>query len=225
MTTSEISEKNIIMASFDNVSEEVHKAFEERKKAQEEKEMQELLACYMKDRRGSVTQIKKPILPPIDSTKEVHTAQVSHPSTFVSPEDVSAMFFKHVKLTRNMVGDEVAKDLTRFSQNSKYQPTTFTTAHPTIPSSSATPSTSVTQTPYGMPLNYLGGQTPPTHNTSMTLFTHRSPYLSLVSRQLQPYPIRLALCHRLHPWVPVATPLPGLDMMHHKRHTHPAPVV
>jgi hypothetical protein len=56
------------------VPEKVRKAFEERKKAREEKEMQELLACYMKDHRGSVTQIKEPILPPIDSTKEVHIA-------------------------------------------------------------------------------------------------------------------------------------------------------
>jgi hypothetical protein len=70
-----------------------------------------------------------------------------------------------------MVGDEVDKGLTRFSQNSKYQPTTFTTAHPMTPGSSATPSTSVTQPPYGMPLNYLGGQTPPAHNTSTTLYT------------------------------------------------------
>jgi hypothetical protein len=33
MSTSEFSNKNNIMASFDDVSEEVRKAFEERKKA------------------------------------------------------------------------------------------------------------------------------------------------------------------------------------------------
>jgi predicted small metal-binding protein len=71
MTTFEISDKNVIMASFDDMQEEVHKAFEECKKAQEEKEMQELLACYAKDRHNSVTQIKEHVLPPIDSTKEV----------------------------------------------------------------------------------------------------------------------------------------------------------
>jgi hypothetical protein len=133
--------------------------------------MQELLVCYVKDRCGSVTQIKEPILPLINSMKEVHTVQVWHPSTSVTPEDVSATFFEHVKLTMNMVGDEVAKGLTRFSQNSKYQPTTFATAHPTTPSSLATLSTSATQPSYGMPLNYFGGQTPLTHNTSMTLYT------------------------------------------------------
>jgi hypothetical protein len=54
MSTSEINDKNVVMASFDDVSEEVYKMFEECKKAQEE-EMQELLACYAKDRRGSIT--------------------------------------------------------------------------------------------------------------------------------------------------------------------------
>jgi hypothetical protein len=54
MTTFEISDK-IIVASFDDVPEEVRKAFKECKKAQEEKEMQEILACYAKDRRGSMT--------------------------------------------------------------------------------------------------------------------------------------------------------------------------
>jgi hypothetical protein len=80
------------------------------------------------------------------------------------------MFSKHVKFTRNMVGDEVAKGLAKFSQNSKYQPSTFGTTNPTTPSSSATPSTSATQPPYGMPLNYFGGQTPQSQNTSMTLY-------------------------------------------------------
>jgi Ca2+-binding EF-hand superfamily protein len=42
------------MASFDDMPEEVCKALEERKKAREE-EMQELLACYVKDSRGFIT--------------------------------------------------------------------------------------------------------------------------------------------------------------------------
>jgi hypothetical protein len=86
--------------------------------------MQELLACYVKDHCGSITQIKEPVLPRIDYAKEVHTAKVSHPSTSVTPEHVSAMFFEHVKFTRNMVGEEITKGLAKFSQNSKYQPTT-----------------------------------------------------------------------------------------------------
>jgi hypothetical protein len=57
MTTSEINDKNVIMASLDDVPEEVCKVFEECKKAREEKEMQELLTCYVKDHRGSITQI------------------------------------------------------------------------------------------------------------------------------------------------------------------------
>jgi hypothetical protein len=144
------------------------KAFEECKKARE-KEMQELLACYVKDRRGSITQINEVVPPLIDSTKVVHRAKVSHPSTSVTLKDVSAMFFEHVELTRNMVGDEVTKSLAKFSQNSKYQPTTFATTHPMAPNPSATPSTSVTQPPYGMLLNYFSGQTPLAHKTAMTL--------------------------------------------------------
>jgi hypothetical protein len=81
MSTFEISDKNVVMASFDDVSKEVRKMFEEHKKAREEKEMQELLACYMKDRRGSITQIKEHVLPLIDYAKEVHTAK---PATFAT---------------------------------------------------------------------------------------------------------------------------------------------
>jgi hypothetical protein len=73
MTTSKISDKNVVMASFGDVPEEICKAFEERKKAREEKEMHELLQCYAKDHRDSITQIKEPILSLIDSMREVHT--------------------------------------------------------------------------------------------------------------------------------------------------------
>jgi hypothetical protein len=81
------------------------------------------------------------------------------------------MFSEHDKFTTNMVGEEVAKGLAKFCQNYKYQPTTFATTHPMTPSSSATPGTSATQPPYGMPLNYFSGQTPLACNTSMTLYT------------------------------------------------------
>jgi hypothetical protein len=84
MTTSEISNKNVIMALFNDMPEEVCKAFKECKKAREEKEMQELLACYAKDHHSSITQINVLILPPIESTKEVHMMKVSHPSTYVT---------------------------------------------------------------------------------------------------------------------------------------------
>jgi hypothetical protein len=39
MSTSEISGKSVIMASFDDAPKEVRMAFEEHKKAREEKEM------------------------------------------------------------------------------------------------------------------------------------------------------------------------------------------
>jgi hypothetical protein len=115
MSTSEISDKNIVMASFDDMPDEVRKAFEERKKAREEKEMQELLSCYTKYHRGSVMQIKEPVLPLIDSTKEVHTTKVLHSSTSATLEDVSTMFSEHIKFTRNMVGEEIAKGFAKLS--------------------------------------------------------------------------------------------------------------
>jgi hypothetical protein len=142
--------------------------------------MQELLAYYVKDHHDAVMQIKELVLPLIESMKEVHIAKVSHPSTSVTLEDVSAIFSKHVKFTRIMVGEEIAKGLAKFSQNFKYQPTTFATAHPVAPSSSATPSTSATPPPYVMPLNYFSGQTPPAHNTSMTLYTLESVPISTI---------------------------------------------
>jgi hypothetical protein len=64
-------------------------------------------------------QIRELVLSLINYAKEVHTAKVSHPSTSVTPDDVSVMFSEHAKLTRNMVGDEVAKGLTKFLQDSK----------------------------------------------------------------------------------------------------------
>jgi hypothetical protein len=74
MTTSEISNDNVVMASFDDVPEEVRKAFEECKKAREEKEMHELLACYAKDHHGSVTQIKKSVFL-LSTTQKRYTQQ------------------------------------------------------------------------------------------------------------------------------------------------------
>jgi hypothetical protein len=92
MTTSKVSNENVITTSFNDVLEEVCKAFKERKKARVEKEMQELLAFYTKDCHGSITQIMELVLLLIDSTKEVHTSKVSHPSTSVTPDDVSLRF-------------------------------------------------------------------------------------------------------------------------------------
>jgi hypothetical protein len=92
MSTSEISDKNVVMASFDDVPEKVRKAFEECKKAREEKEMQELLTCYAKDHRGSITQIKELVLPPIDYTKR-YTQQRYHIHLPLLPPKMSPLYF------------------------------------------------------------------------------------------------------------------------------------
>jgi hypothetical protein len=80
------------MALFDNVLEEIRKTFEEHKKAREEKEIHELLSYYAKDRRGSITQINEPVLPPINSTKEVHTTRY-HIHLPLSPPRMSLLCF------------------------------------------------------------------------------------------------------------------------------------
>jgi hypothetical protein len=135
------------------------------------------------------------------------------------PEDVCAIFFEHVKLTRNMVGDEVAKGLAKFSQNSKYQPTTFATTHPTTPSPSATPTTSATQPSYGMTLNYLSGQISPAHKTAMTIYTPRPiPISSMPTLAIPDQGSIMPPIVPPPPIVPTATPLARLDTLHH---THP----
>jgi hypothetical protein len=164
MSTTEISDKNIVMASFDDVTEAARKAFEERKKAREEKEMQEFLACFTKDRRGSITQIKEPVLPPIDSEKEVRTAQVSHPSTSVTPEDVTGMLNDHTKHLTNHLHHMLENGLEKIiktlspSSNSGSVPSI-----PQAPSSSARHET-LENPPYGMPKNFTPAQTPPVMN-------------------------------------------------------------
>ena len=69
----------------------------------------------MKDCRGSVTKIKEPVLSPLDATAKVHTALVQISSTIVTPEEMSAMFTNYMKLTKNMVGEQVASELSKFS--------------------------------------------------------------------------------------------------------------
>jgi hypothetical protein len=169
MSSSEISNENIVVASFDYMPEEVRKAFKQHKKAREE-EMQELLACYAKDRCGSITQIKELVLPSIDYIREVHTVNVSHPSTYITSEDVSAIFSEHVKFTRNMEGEEIATGLVSFHKilNTSPQPLLLHILRLLVHRLHlAHRRHHVVR----MPLSYFSEQTPPAHNTSMTLYT------------------------------------------------------
>ena len=54
---SEIDADNIIKPSLDEISADHRQAFEEYKKAREEKELQEFLAKFKKDRQGNITPI------------------------------------------------------------------------------------------------------------------------------------------------------------------------
>ena len=62
---SEIYADNIIKPNFEELPEEHRQAYEEYKKAREEKEMQEFLAKFKKDRQGNITSIKEIKFPPL----------------------------------------------------------------------------------------------------------------------------------------------------------------
>jgi hypothetical protein len=151
------------MASFDDVPEAARKAFEEHKKAQEE-EMQEFFACFTKACRGSITQIKEPILPPIDSKREVCTTQVSDPSTSVTPEDVTDMLNDHTKHLTNHLHYMLESSLEKIIKT--LSPSSNSGSVPSISqalSSSARHET-LENPPYGMPKNFTPTQTPPVMN-------------------------------------------------------------
>ena len=163
----------------------MRKMYEEYKAAREEKEKLEFLSCFTKDRRGSVTKIKEPVLPPLDDTNKVHTAKVQNSSATVTPEEMSAMFSDYMKLAKNMVDEQVASELTKFSRNSKYAyvPESGTS---TPPVSSAAPDASAAQPLYGMPTGFYAGQTPPPRD----LFSR--PNTDMVTYSAQPTPINVA---------------------------------
>ena len=77
----EINADNIIKPNFEELQEEHRQAYEEYKKAREEKEMQEFLAKFKKDRQGNITPVGEIKFPPL------HDEQVkpSASNTF-SPE-------------------------------------------------------------------------------------------------------------------------------------------
>ena len=56
---SEIDADNIIKPNFEELSKEHRQAYEEYKKAREDKEMQELLAKFKKDRQGISLRLEK----------------------------------------------------------------------------------------------------------------------------------------------------------------------
>ena len=56
---SKINADNIIKPNFEELSEEHRQAYEEYKKAREEKEMQEFLAKFKKDRQGISLRLEK----------------------------------------------------------------------------------------------------------------------------------------------------------------------
>lgn len=74
--TSEISTTNIVMPSLEKLPKETRKTFLERRrapkearKAREERELQEYLACFKKDHQGSISQVKEPVLPAADDDR------------------------------------------------------------------------------------------------------------------------------------------------------------
>ena len=62
---SEVDADNIIKPNFEELSAEHHQAFEEYKKAHEEKEMQEFLAKFKKDHQGNIAPVGEMKFPPL----------------------------------------------------------------------------------------------------------------------------------------------------------------
>ena len=69
---------NIIKLNFEELSAEHRQAFEEYKKAHEEKEMQEFLAKFKKDRQGNITSIEEIKFPPLHNEQvELAVSKIS----------------------------------------------------------------------------------------------------------------------------------------------------
>ena len=62
---SEVDAGNIIKPSLEELSEEYRQAYEEYKKAHEEKELQEFLGNFKKDRQGNVAPVGEIKFPPL----------------------------------------------------------------------------------------------------------------------------------------------------------------
>jgi hypothetical protein len=80
--------------------EEHRRVVEESKKETEEKELQEFLKFFKKERQGVVTQIKQVVPPFIDNKTEV-TPNVSTSPPSVTYEIVSVMFVDYGKKVCN----------------------------------------------------------------------------------------------------------------------------
>jgi len=78
---SEVDADNIIKPSLDEISADHRQVYEEYKKAREEKDLQEFLAKFKKDRQGNITPIEEIKFPPLQ-TEQVKPSV----STAFSPE-------------------------------------------------------------------------------------------------------------------------------------------
>jgi hypothetical protein len=123
--SSEIYSDNIVMATTEEVQADACKALEEHRsvveecmKAAEEKDLQEFIACFKRDRQRLVTEVKQAILLSINNTAKV-TPNVGTSSPSVSYEDVSNMFVHHCKIMINqmqqMILDSIAKSFTNLN--------------------------------------------------------------------------------------------------------------
>src|SRR3954466_14367376 len=78
---SELDAGNIIKPSLEELSEDHRRAYEEYKKAREEKELQDFLGNFKKDRQGNIAPVREIKFPPL------HVEQVKPSvSTTFSPE-------------------------------------------------------------------------------------------------------------------------------------------
>ena len=78
---SEVDADNIINPSLDETSADHRQVYEEYKKAREEKDLQEFLAKFKKDRQGNITPIEEIKFPPLQAEQVKPSV-----STTFSPE-------------------------------------------------------------------------------------------------------------------------------------------
>ena len=72
---SEVDTDNIIKPSLDEISADHRQVYEEYKKVREEKDLQEFLAKFKKDRQGNITLIEEIKFPPLQ-TEQVKPSDV-----------------------------------------------------------------------------------------------------------------------------------------------------
>ena len=119
---SEVNADNIIKPNLEELSAEHRQAYEEYKKAREEKELQDFLANFKKDRQGNITPVGEIRFPPLQAG-QVKPAVSNNPFT---PEQLAELQY-HISQSAKSIHDVIlerdkAKENTPLNCSSELQP-------------------------------------------------------------------------------------------------------